>query len=163
MLAQFYLCTDLIGVNESSCVISSHSSHSASEFFTQYPWRIMAVELCINVPCYQSAFPYRLVSAQDERCCPVRQICRTQKFRVNSFTKQEIQALLRIGGIQEKFKEIKNRLHCKPTQIQSEYVNPIIPNGINTKDLMRQVNEFAMNGVLAAFEMSPNGFKLTFK
>ena len=65
--------------------------------------------------------------------------------------------------LQEKFKEIKNRLHCKPTQIQSEYVNPIIPNGINTKDLMRQVNEFAMNGVLAAFEMSPNGFKLTFK
>lgn len=65
--------------------------------------------------------------------------------------------------LQDKFKEIKGRLHSKPTQIQSEYVNPVIPNGINTKDLMRQVNEFAMSGVLAAFEMSPNGFKLTFK
>ena len=64
--------------------------------------------------------------------------------------------------LHDKFKEIKGRLHSKPTQIQSEYVNPIIFNGIN-RDLMRQVNDFAMSGVLAAFEMSPNGFKLTFK
>lgn len=65
--------------------------------------------------------------------------------------------------LQDKFKDIKQRLHSKPTQIKSEYVNPIIPNNINADDLMRQVKEYAMNGVLAAFEMSPNGFKLTFK
>lgn len=63
----------------------------------------------------------------------------------------------------ERFKEIKNRLHSSPTQIRGEFVKPIIHDGINTKDLMRQVNELAMNGVLATFEMSPNGFKLKFK
>lgn len=63
----------------------------------------------------------------------------------------------------DKFKEIKQRLHSKPTQIQNEYINPIIPSAINTNDLMRQVNEFAMSGVLATFEISPNGYKLTFK
>ena len=64
--------------------------------------------------------------------------------------------------LHDKFKENKGRLHSIPTQIQSEYVNPFIPNGIN-RNLMRQVNDFAMSGVLASFEMSPNGFKLIFK
>ena len=63
----------------------------------------------------------------------------------------------------DKFKEIKQRLHSKPTQIQDEYINPIIPNAINTNELMRQVNEFVMSGVLLAFEMSSNSIKLTFK
>lgn len=62
----------------------------------------------------------------------------------------------------DKFKEIKGRLLSKPTQIQGEYVNPITSNGIN-RDLKRLVNDFVMSGVLAAFEMSPNGFKFTFK
>ena len=60
--------------------------------------------------------------------------------------------------LQNKFKEIKNSLHGRLTQIQSEYMNPIIPNGMNTKDLMRQIVEFAMNGVFAAFEMTSNCF-----
>ena len=63
----------------------------------------------------------------------------------------------------DKFKEIKQRLHSKPTQIQDEYINPIIPNAINTNELMRKVNEFVMSGVLLAFEMSSNSIKLTFK
>lgn len=63
----------------------------------------------------------------------------------------------------DKFKEIKQRLHSKPTQIQDEYINPIIPNAINTNELMRQVNEFVMSGVLLAFEMSSNSIKLIFK
>lgn len=61
--------------------------------------------------------------------------------------------------LQNKFKENKNSLHGRLTQIQSEYMNPIIPNGMNAKDLMRQIIEFlAMNGVLAAFEMTSNCF-----
>ena len=62
----------------------------------------------------------------------------------------------------DKLKEIKMRLHSRPTQVQKEYVNPII-YGINPSDLMRHVNTLAISGVLKAFEMSNDSYKLTFK
>jgi len=61
--------------------------------------------------------------------------------------------------LHEMFKDIKQRLHSKPSLIKSEYVNPII----NTEDVMRQAKEYVMNDVLAAFEMTHDGFKFTFK
>lgn len=62
------------------------------------------------------------------------------------------------------FEDIKERLLSKPTQVKSEYVNPIIPNHINLEEVMRQAEKFVTDRVLAAFEMTPNGgIKYTFK
>ena len=61
--------------------------------------------------------------------------------------------------LHEMFKDIKQRLHSKPSQIKSEYITPII----NTEEVMRQAREYVMNDVLAAFEMTHDGFKFTFK
>jgi len=57
------------------------------------------------------------------------------------------------------FKDIKRRLHSKPSQIKSEYVTPII----NAEEVMRLARKYVMNDVLAAFEMTHDGFKFTLK
>lgn len=61
--------------------------------------------------------------------------------------------------IYDMFKDIKQRLHSKPSQIKREYLNPII----TPEEVMRQAKEYVMNDVLAAFEMTHEGFKFTFK
>ena len=63
----------------------------------------------------------------------------------------------------EAYNEMKQRLHSRPTQIQDEYIKPINSHGINTNDLMRQINEYAMSGFLETIEMSPDSIRFTFK
>lgn len=65
--------------------------------------------------------------------------------------------------LQDSFKEIKERLHCKPTLIQREYLNPISIKRLNDEYRMQLIREFAANGLLSIIEMVGDTTKIIFK
>lgn len=71
---------------------------------------------------------------------------------------------------QDRLKDLKVRLHSKPTHLQSEFINPIIkiPNEkVNANELIQRFMDFAVNGLLSNIEMSQSEsqtqIRMTFK
>lgn len=71
---------------------------------------------------------------------------------------------------QDRLKDIKCRLHSKPTHLQNEFINPIITipnNQVNTNELIQKFIDLATEGLLSNIEMtqsvSQTQIKMNFK